>query len=193
MPPTASLSLLSSLSLARTVTHSRVDSRPHFLTRGRGCAGRYIVEPSLTLRRIAQDNPFALAANTLTATLKFNTDVPEDSEVSISGLSGSSTASAASFPVTILPASNQAFKSAASWNIGGTLVIVATSFGAVSGTQYTVSWTLTNGGAGQPSPSVVIGGFVNTAPGFENGALTESQFEGQTMKKPGELHAHGDG
>jgi len=134
------------------------------------------------LYSIAQSQLIPGAKNTLTTSISTSCDLREDSRITISGLTGSTTASNSTFMLLSSPLSISA---TAHWNISGVLILDVTSQ-VVSSDVLVVSFELENGEANQqPGPEVNITGYVEAGLSNIQNTLTRSNFKSLTMSRPG--------
>ena len=98
------------------------------------------------------------ASNTITATLSGSVDFPGGSTITLSGLTGTQTAGSSPLAVTSVPSSVFA-ADAGAWNMTeGTLLLTLAAGGMQTGTEYTVTFAVQNGGDAQPGVTVAVSG-----------------------------------
>lgn len=122
------------------------------------------------------------ARNILTTSISTNCNLPVDSRIIISGLTGSKTATNSSF---MLLSSSPSISPTAQWNISGILVINIISQ-VVSSDVLVVSFELHNGEDNQrPGPQVNITGYVEAGLSKIQKVFTRSNFMSLAMNRPG--------
>jgi len=137
-----------------------------------------IVEPLFSTKAIRQSTPVSGAVNTITVTLVSSThDSPAGTVVTLSGLTGSQTASSGSL---LLTSTSGLLGTAGSWTQGtGTLELTVEAGGLTKGSTYVVTFNLTNTASDQASPAISIEATIK-ASGIELGHLAQV-----SMSKPG--------
>jgi hypothetical protein len=132
--------------------------------------------PSFTVKAIAQAMPLAGASNQLTLTLALDCDMMAGSNITVSGLTGSETASTDALTVVGAGVSNLG-----SWRQdSSTLVLWVGSSMMANGSTYTVSFDLRNSAERQDPPSVSVSATIASAygPGVSTVASTAMDKSG---------------
>jgi hypothetical protein len=113
-----------------------------------------VVVPSFSLKWIRQSTQVPGATNTLTVSLTANFNLAAGSTVTITGLTGSQTATSSILPVT---STSGLLGTSGEWTRStGKLVLTAVSWGTASGTACVVTFELTNTDSAQSTPTVSV-------------------------------------
>ena len=111
------------------------------------------VYPTIVRKSIGQGNPFTYASNLITVTIQSGCDIAAASMITIWGLTGSLTSSAA---LELDPTSNSNFASSALWGqVAGQLLVTVAS-GMSNTVSYIIAFQLRNSAVPQSSPPVSI-------------------------------------
>jgi hypothetical protein len=110
-----------------------------------------VLVPAWMSKSVGQSTPVAETTNTISVTLKLNYHMAAGSKITISGLTGSATASNSNLPIS----SSCNYGTTGNWNSDGTLILTAVSGGNSAGVACIVSLDLVNG-RNQTSPTVQI-------------------------------------
>lgn len=140
-----------------------------------------IVVPTFTTAQIAQSYPVADANTVITVTFRANCDMPADSMVTITGLTGTQTSDvpdpgSASLTLTSV---GSVFDTTPAWTQStGTLIFSALSALSTSSSDFVVSFTLRNPASAHSSPAIALSGRIETG-------SFDSPFSQKIMTKPG--------
>ena len=122
-----------------------------------------VIVPSLSVKSIGQSTPLAGATVTISVTLTANVDIPNDSTVTIVGLTGTQTASSGALVVASTDGTTSGLmESSGVWTQStGTLVLTAGITGTAQGAACTVTFDLEQAAAEYAPPTVSIAAAIN--------------------------------
>jgi hypothetical protein len=128
----------------------------------KGRSPMLLVTPGFYASGVGQTFPLVSASNTITATLAGSVDFPENSTITLTGLTGTQTGDSSLLAVTSFP-SNVFEGDAGEWNTTeGTLRLTLAAGGMQTGTEYTVTFAVQNGGDAQPGAIVAVSATLET-------------------------------
>ena len=114
-----------------------------------------VVTPEWTIKSIQQSTPVATKNNIISVSLRSNYNLKSGSTITMTGLTGSQTAS--SSVLAIIPSPNDGrLPTTGNWNIAGSLILTIQGGGIFTGTTYSLSFNLENPAHHQISPPVSI-------------------------------------
>ena len=122
-----------------------------------------VIVPSLSVKSIGQSTPLAGATVTISVTLTANVDFPNDSTVTIVGLTGTQTTDSGSLAVTSTDGTTSGLmESSGGWTQStGTLELTAGITGTAQGAACTITFDLQQASAEYTPPTVSIAAAIN--------------------------------
>ena len=124
-----------------------------------GSMPMFFYAPKFVIMSGSQSNPLALASNNITILLQSNCDISIGSTIILGNMSGTMMTNSSLLIITSNPVGGLA--SSAYWNWSSATLMVKVSGTLFKNTSYQMTFSVQNGRASQPSPTVLISATIN--------------------------------